>query len=384
MRSTWNLARGLAKLGVEVTVLTTNAKQKGILDVTPDRVEEGVKIITAPVLADGRSAKLNRVGVSPAHWNNIVKHVPLSDIVHINGVWGPTPSLSVMACRLFGKPCLMSTRGNLENNSLARKAAKKRFALALGARKIIQFVWALHYTTDRERNASPSWTANIESFVLPNPVEMVPPADGGNARKRLGIDKDTLLLGAFGRVHKQKGLDIPVRAMAKSDNREGIKFLVVGPDEGYTKDLKAITESNGLSGQVIFTGELSGVELAEAYAAIDMLALSSHHESFGNVVVEAMVQGTSALVSDQVGLKDWVAKNDAGLVLPLNMDAWAGAFTNLEKAQISKRWEPDRIERLARESFSLEAVARMMLLEYERILKDSVKGATKCRSLSWA
>ncbi len=60
VRSMWNLDRGLAGLGVDVIVVTTNARQKGVVDVTAERVEEGVVIVTAQVLGGGNWEKANR------------------------------------------------------------------------------------------------------------------------------------------------------------------------------------------------------------------------------------------------------------------------------------------------------------------------------------
>ncbi len=79
-----------------------------------------------------------------------MKHIRTADIVHINGIWGPVPALALAVCRLFRKLYVMSTRGNLEQDSLARKATKKWMALLLGTRKVIECAAALHYTTQKE------------------------------------------------------------------------------------------------------------------------------------------------------------------------------------------------------------------------------------------
>ena len=204
---------------------------------------------------------------------------------------------------------------------------------------------------------------------MPNPVEIPERTDGGGIRERFGVGKDALLLGAFGRLHQRKGFDVLLPAMAKATARVEFKLLAVGPDEaGYRKELDRMTKSDGLFQKVIFAGELSGEELAQAYAAVDMLVLPSHGESFGNVVVEAAAQGTPCLVSDQVGLKDWVEENDIGRVLPLDVYAWANAIAGIKKEEISRRWAPDRLARLARENFSIEVVAKQMLDQYEKTL----------------
>ena len=59
-------------------------------------------------------------------------------------------------------------------------------------------------------------------------------------------------------------------------------------------------------------------------AAADALVFPSEYEGFGAPVVEAMALGTPVICSDQPALAEVVG--DAGLVLPLEIDAWAPAL----------------------------------------------------------
>jgi glycosyltransferase involved in cell wall biosynthesis len=59
-------------------------------------------------------------------------------------------------------------------------------------------------------------------------------------------------------------------------------------------------------------------------AAADALVFPSEYEGFGAPAVEAMTLGAPVVCSDQPALADVVG--DAGLVLPLDLDAWADAL----------------------------------------------------------
>lgn len=371
VKSMWNLAWGLAGLGVEVTVLATNAKQKGIVDVPAERVEEGVRILTAPVLGGGRWDKANRHGLSPSYWKMIAANIRNADLVHLNGFWGPSPAVTGASCKLFNKPYVLSTRGNLEDRSLSVKTMKKELALKLGVKRLLRGASALHFTTEMERDLSPDWAKRINAIVVPNPIEMPNRTSGHGLREKYGITDGALLLGIVGRLHERKGFDVLLPALAKVAATRDIILLAVGPDEaGYKGELERTISRDGLTGRVIFSSELSGEDLISAYAGMDLLVSPSYGESFGNVIVEATAQGTPCFVSDQVGLKDWVAENDIGLVLPLEPTAWAAALDGLNREDLPRRWDPSRISRLARESFSIEAVAKQMLAHYERILSE--------------
>ena len=57
-------------------------------------------------------------------------------------------------------------------------------------------------------------------------------------------------------------------------------------------------------------GIVSSSELSKAYKKMDVLVVPSvWHETFGFIVLEALLQGTPCLVSDTVGAKDLVPQN---------------------------------------------------------------------------
>ena len=64
----------------------------------------------------------------------------------------------------------------------------------------------------------------------------------------------------------------------------------------------------------IFTGYLSGEDLAKAYASADFFVFPSTTDTFGNVILEAQASGIPTIVSDIGGPRDLVAHDKDGLV----------------------------------------------------------------------
>jgi len=64
----------------------------------------------------------------------------------------------------------------------------------------------------------------------------------------------------------------------------------------------------------IFTGYLSGEELATAYASADIFVFPSTTDTFGNVIIEAQASGLPAVVSDSGGPKELVQDGVDGMV----------------------------------------------------------------------
>jgi glycosyltransferase involved in cell wall biosynthesis len=111
-----------------------------------------------------------------------------------------------------------------------------------------------------------------------------------------------------GRVSKEKKLDLFSAVVAKL-RAEGlpVRGLVVGHGP-YAEELKAGFPN------AIFTGYLSGVELATAYASADLFVFPSTTDTFGNVIIEAQASGLPCLVSDQGGPRELVEDGVDGLI----------------------------------------------------------------------
>ncbi len=86
-----------------------------------------------------------------------------------------------------------------------------------------------------------------------------------------------------------------------------MKLFLVG-DGPYAKTLAEILPD------AVFTGYLTGDELATAYASADIFVFPSTTDTFGNVIIEAQASGLPVVVSDVGGPKELVEHGVSGLV----------------------------------------------------------------------
>jgi glycosyltransferase involved in cell wall biosynthesis len=111
-----------------------------------------------------------------------------------------------------------------------------------------------------------------------------------------------------GRVSKEKDLDVLAEAWLGMRRGDDAPELAVVGDGPYLAEMK-----RRLPGAV-FTGYLSGTELAEAFASADLFAFPSTTDTFGNVILEAMASGLPCVVSDQGGPRELVRDGVDGFV----------------------------------------------------------------------
>ena len=117
-------------------------------------------------------------------------------------------------------------------------------------------------------------------------------------RKKHGINKSDFILGFAGRYAKQKNIPSMLLAFSKFIKKHNNIYLyMVGKDiSPFNKELTTFISNLKIQNKVVFLNEQKN--LLEFYNGIDLLLLTSHSESFPNVVAEAMLCSTLVLASD--------------------------------------------------------------------------------------
>ncbi|HST29971.1 MAG TPA: glycosyltransferase [Chthoniobacterales bacterium] len=126
--------------------------------------------------------------------------------------------------------------------------------------------------------------------------------------EKFGATNGQVRLLYVGRVSREKDLDLLVEAYRKlRDEGLSIQLFIVGHGP-YSETLhESLPEA-------VFTGYLTGNDLAAAYASSDIFVFPSTTDTFGNVIIEAQASGVPVIVSDSGGPKELVEENENGLI----------------------------------------------------------------------
>ena len=154
--------------------------------------------------------------------------------------------------------------------------------------------------------------------VIPTGVETRRFAAGDGARARAAYDlpPGAWVLGHVGRLAPEKNLDFLARAaVAHLAGDPAAYFLVVGAGPSAER-LQAIFAARGLADRLRLTGALSGADLVDAYAAMDLFVFASQSETQGLVLAEAMAAGVPVVAVDASGVREVVRDHANGRLLP--------------------------------------------------------------------
>jgi glycosyltransferase involved in cell wall biosynthesis len=178
-----------------------------------------------------------------------------------------------------------------------------------------------------------------------------------------------------GRFTKVKRVPLLIEAFAAARERSAapVSLVLVGGHPGewegeHPEDTIDRLEVDG----VHLAGWHEHGDLAELLAASDVLALASAHESFGQVIVEAMACGVPPVVAAAEGPARIVEDGETGWVVPVDdpaalVDALAAAAS--DPAERARRGA--NAERAARERYAWPVVAERL----GEVLRAVARGA---------
>ncbi len=134
------------------------------------------------------------------------------------------------------------------------------------------------------------------------------------ARQALGLDPQAWIVGNVGRLHPDKDQATLLRGFAQAlpGLPAGARLAILGKGR-LEQSLKTLAAELGVAGQVDFLGQVP--DARRYFKAFDAFALSSDHEPFGMVLLEAMVAGVPVLATACGGALEVV--EGVGILFPL-------------------------------------------------------------------
>lgn len=151
------------------------------------------------------------------------------------------------------------------------------------------------------------WPAGRVHY-LPN---FVPDMAGASAvsRAALGVPDGVPLALALGRLHRNKGFDVLIRALPRLPD---IHALIAG--EGPERPaLAALADAEGVSARLHMPGWQE--DTAALLATADMLVCPSRHEPLGNVVIEGWSAHVAVLAAAAQGPAELIVSGRDGLLV---------------------------------------------------------------------
>lgn len=189
----------------------------------------------------------------------------------------------------------------------------------------------------------------VSTRIIPNFVE----AADGVALPRAALDtpEGVPLALAMGRLHRNKGFDVLIRALAAVPDLH-LWLAGEGPERAA---LKRLAEELGVAARVCFLGWREHV--APLFRAADIYVCSSRIEPLGNVVLEAWAYGVPVVAARADGPVELIADGESGVLVPCDdADALADAIRQLAGDEPLRRRLAERGQAAHAAGFTRDAV----------------------------
>ncbi len=356
------LAAAQREAGMDVSIVATT--------IAGESLSLAEKLRSANVNVELIGPCRGRLRRHPALASTLDRHIADADIVHLHGVWDEIQHLAARSAHRRAVPYIITPHGMLDDWCLSQRWLKKRLYLAWRLQRDLREAAAIHFTTDAERAATCVVSANHQTIIEPlgldgREFETLPPR--GTFRTRHKIEATRPMLLFLGRVVPVKGVDLLLLSLARMKRTDAL-LVIAGPvGDDLRASLRELIERHALQERMLFAGMLHGCQRVEALVDADLLALTSHRESFAMSVAESLAAGTPVLVSDRVALADIVRGQNVGGVVPLDPGAIAGELD---------RWLCDvelrvaastRARSFARDYFDASRLATRWMAHYARL-----------------
>ncbi|MBA7585829.1 D-inositol-3-phosphate glycosyltransferase [subsurface metagenome] len=321
----YDIAKGMAQRGHEVTVFSTDAFEPGRRIEEKKNVIDGIEIFYFKNFNNYLASKF-RIIQPKLLKKQLKKHIQDYDVIHLLDIYSISTYWAYKYSRIWSIPFFITTSGVLSYYSQKSKSLmKKVFNISL--KKILQNAEAVVVQTESEKKDCEKFGLKnlnlIKTGINIKEYNDLPPRN--IFRKKYNLKKNDVSILFLGRINEVKGIKYLIDAINKINSRK-IYLFIVGARNNY---LNRIFKSLKMKSQITITGWLSNEEKLEAYMGADIYCLPSIYDCAPISILEACACGLPIITTTSNGLFE-IAKEGAGLVVePRDSEALKNAILEL-------------------------------------------------------
>ena len=298
----------------DVTILTSRG-----LDLAPEELSNGVRIIRVPVLFRRRQAAANvpsLLAFLPSARKSGRQLLSRESFDVINTHFAlPSGPVGQSLSRYASIPNVLSVHGGDLYDPSKWMSPHRHYLLRAWIRRLLK---SADYVVGQSENT----LANMRRYYSPEiPAALIPlgisrPSAVTGTREDYGLPGDATILVTIGRLVARKAVDQLVDSMVTLKSF-GASLIVMGsgPEQGALSE-KIV--SLGLEDCVHLLGQVSDVDKVKLLGLSDIYVSTSQHEGFGLVFLEAMAQGLPIVCYDFGGQTDFLDDGLTGRLIELN------------------------------------------------------------------
>ncbi len=288
-------------------------------------------------------------------YGDLLKENP--SVIHLHGLWTITPFIGYLISKVLNIPYYLSPHGMLMPYALKKGKYKKKLALFLYQKTIINNSKLIITASDNESSAILNFRKNIRYKMIPHGI-YIPSIN----KKQKSRDYKTALF--LGRYNKTKGIDELLKIWSEL-NPQNWKLFIAGiiEDLNYFKKLEENLNLYGVK-NISLMGPVLGIEKDDLFQNADLFILPTKTENFGIVVLEALSYGIPVITTNAA---PWEVLNQKEIGWCVNNDQFSlkkviSEATNLDNGRLD--FMGYRARKFASQNFAWDEIANQYLETY--------------------
>lgn len=250
------------------------------------------------------------------------------DIIYLNSLFNPLYSLLPLALHTFGwwkgSEVLVAPRGELYPGALKQKGRKKQIFLQVFKMLRIpkKVIW--HASTEDEAD-------QIRMVFGPNSRVAVRENETSlprEASQRTERPAGPLRVIFASRLHRKKGLDILLEALAGVAEPVEVQIVGAFADDEYERCCHALVQELPDNISVHFCGGLPREQVLAKMQHADLMAFPTIGENFGHVIAEALSESCPVMCSEHTPWTETLTSGGGVAVSPNTAQAWTTALND--------------------------------------------------------
>lgn len=276
-RSVPMLVKGLAEVGVDITLMTQKAENMNTHAL------------------EGTTAKIKIL--EAGYTDTDVEEYLLKekfDIIQSQSMWDLRYHRLAKLAFKHNIPYIITPRGMLEPWSLEQNKWKKKIALWMYQMKDLKKSTYIFTTAEMEAQHVRELGVNVPISVIPNGIE----TDDYACRTSIEEVKKQILF--LSRVHVKKGIELLIDAIDRLHKQfpDWSVVIVGNGEDAYVESLRSKVKRLGLENYIKILPPVYGMAKTKLYQESSLFCLPSFSENFGMVIAEAMSCGVPCITTN--------------------------------------------------------------------------------------
>lgn len=344
------------------SALNEGSKHRGVVGVFANSAQPHLELHEAALKAGVESHVLPCRG-------QIDRHVPAAirdlvrrtgaDVVHAHGYKADV--YAYVALRRGSVPLISTCHNWLDDDWVVRLYGR------LDRRVLRGYDGVVAVSDEVRRRLMDAGVPRERIWLICNGIPLRRFADAQRRREQRHEQDTTLKIGLVGRLSKEKGVDIFLRAAAEViRERPDTEFVVAG--EGPERNaLETLAKNLGLAGKARLHGRTD--DMPEFYASVDVLTVTSRKEGLPIAVLEGMASELPVIATAVGDVPKVVRDGETGLLVKSeDPDGMATAMGRVINDPNLRRSLGVSAQRLVAAQYSSEHMAAQYLDLYQSVL----------------